>query len=161
MPHLPQPNEPMERMAAGASASRYRTLWAAATAHFVRPLHFMKTFITVIVSVLVGLALGCYVGYRYCDRHITNAAVRQMVESEESSDALAAATSARAIRFIASGEPQKAVETLARPMAHYYSIYATSRFTNEHRLKLRAMIDGLASRNQTVAAQIAAEKGVR
>src|SRR5215831_3407903 len=112
----------------------------------------MKTFIACFASLLVGLAIGCYVGYRYYERHITNEAVTRMVEGGESSDALIAATSARVIGFIDSGEPQKAVEMLSHPVAHYYVTYATSTFTNEQRLKLRALIDGLASTNQTVAA---------
>ncbi len=121
----------------------------------------MKTFITILVSALVGLAIGCYVGYRYYERHITNEAIRQMVEAGESSDALLAATSTRAIGFIDSGEPQKAVELLSHPIAHYYFVYATNTFTNEQRLKLRALIDALASTNQTVAAQIAAKRSGR
>lgn len=118
----------------------------------------MKTFITIIVSALIGLSTGFFIGFRYYQRHITNEAVQQLVESGESSDALIAATSARAIGFIDSGDPQKAIETLSGPVAHYYSIYDTSTITNEQRLKLRAMIEGLARTNQTVAAQIAAEK---
>jgi hypothetical protein len=118
----------------------------------------MKTLIIVLVSALVGSAVGFYVGNRDYQRHITNEAVQQLVESGESSDALIAATSARAIGFIDSGEAQKAIETLSRPIAHYYSIYDTSTITNEQRLSLRAMIEGLARTNQTVAAQIAAQK---
>jgi hypothetical protein len=122
----------------------------------------MKTFITCFACLLIGLAVGCCVGYRHHDRHITNEAITRMVEGGESSDALIAATSARAIGFIDSGEPQKAVEILSHPVAHYYVIYATGAGTNEQRLKLRALIDGLASTNQAVAAQIAeAQKLVR
>ena len=80
-----------------------------------------------------------------------------MVESLESSDALMATMSARTVGLIDSGQDQKAVQMLSFPIAHYYYIYATSTFTNEQRLKLRAMIDLLASTNQVVAAQIAEE----
>jgi hypothetical protein len=118
----------------------------------------MKTFIASFTCLLVGLAIGCYVGHRYYQRHTTNEAVQQLVEAGESSDALLAATNSRAIGFIDSGETHKAVETLSRPIAHYYSIYTTSTFTNEQRLALRAMIEELARTNKTVAAQIAAEK---
>lgn len=118
----------------------------------------MKTFITIIVSALIGLSAGFFIGYRYYQRHITNEAVQQLVESGESSDALLAATSVRAITSIDSGHSQEAVEMLSRRIAHYYSIYATSSFTNEQRLKLRSMIDDLARTNPIVAAQIAAEK---
>jgi hypothetical protein len=117
----------------------------------------MKAFIASVFSLLVGLAVGCYIGYRYCDRHTSNVAMQQMVESLESSDALLATMSARTISLIDSGQDQKAVQMLSFPIASYYYIYASSTFTNEQRLKLRAMIDTLASTNQIVAAQIAKE----
>jgi hypothetical protein len=117
----------------------------------------MKTFVASVVSLLVGLAIGCCIGYRYYEWHITNEAIQQMVKGGESSDAYEAAMSARAIGLIDSGEEQKAVRMLSYPIAHYYYIYASSTFTNEQRLKLRAMIDSLASTNQIVAALIAEE----
>jgi hypothetical protein len=117
----------------------------------------MKIFVTTIISLLLGLALGFYIGYRYCDRHTSNEAMQAMVESLESHDALLASMSANTIRLIDSGQDQKAVQMLSFPIASYYYVYASSRFTNEQRLKLRAMIDGLASTNQVVAAQIANE----
>jgi hypothetical protein len=116
----------------------------------------MKTIITPLVSLLVGLGIGCYVGYRECNRNITNEAVRQMLETGESSSALLAATSTQAIRLIDSGEPQKAVELLSRRVARYYSTYATGGSTNEQRLKLRVMIDELARTNRILAAEMAA-----
>jgi len=119
----------------------------------------MKTIVTSLGSLLIGLAIGSYVGYRYYERHITSEAVRQMVDAGESSDALLAETSTRAIAFIDSGEAQKAVEMLSRRIAHYYSTYSTNTFINEERLKLRAMIEDLARTNQTVAAQIRTQKG--
>lgn len=118
----------------------------------------MKTFIASLTCLLVGLAIGCYFGHRDYQQHITNQAVQQLEEAGESSDALLVATSSRAIGFIDSGEIQRAVETLSRPIAHYYSIYTTNSFTNKQRLELRAMIEELAKTNKTVAAQIAAEK---
>jgi hypothetical protein len=121
----------------------------------------MKVAIFTTVSLLIGLVTGCYVGYRYCEKRATNEAIQQMVEGAESSDALMAVTSARAIGFIDSGETQKAVEMLSRPIAHYYSIYATSPFTNERRLRLRAMTEELAKTNQTLAAQIEARESLR
>jgi len=117
----------------------------------------MKICIASIISVLVGLAIGWHFGYRYCDRHTSNEAMQAMVESLESHDALLASMSANTIRLIDSGQDQKAVQMLSFPIASYYYVYASSRFTNEQRLKLRAMIDGLASTNHVVAAQIANE----
>jgi hypothetical protein len=117
----------------------------------------MKIIIISLMSLLAGTGIGFYVGYRYCDRHTTNEAIQRMVEAGESSDALIAAMSTRTIGLIDSGQDQEAVQMLSYPIAHYYYIYASSTFTNEQRLKLRAMIDRLASTNQIVAAQIAGE----
>ena len=117
----------------------------------------MKTCVASVIFLLVGLAVGFYAGYRDYHKHIADEAVQQLVESTESSDALMAAMSARTISLIDSGQDQQAVQMLSFPIAHYYYIYASSTFTNEQRLKLRAMIEGLASTNQVVAAQIAKE----
>jgi len=115
----------------------------------------MKTCVTSVVSLLVGLAVGFYIGYRDYKKDIASEAVQQLVESTESSAALMAAMSARTIGLIDSGQNQMAVQALSFPIAHYYYIYASSTFTNEQRLKLRAMIAELAASNQVVAAQIA------
>jgi len=117
----------------------------------------MKTFVASVIFLLVGLATGFYIGYRDYHKHIADEAVQQLVESTESSDALMAGMSARTISLIDSGQDQQAVQMLSFPIAQYYYIYASSTFTNEQRLKLRALIDGLASTNQIVAAQIAKE----
>ena len=117
----------------------------------------MKTCVASVIFLLVGLAVGFFIGYRDYQKHIASEAVQQLVESAESSDALMAAMSARTISLIDSGQDQQAVQMLSFPIAHYYYIYASSTFTNEQRLKLRALIDGLASTNRIVAAQIAKE----
>jgi len=117
----------------------------------------MKTCVTSVIFLLVGLGVGFYIGYRDYQKHIASEAIQQMVESGESSDALLASMSARTISLIDSGQGQQAVQMLSFPIAHYYYLYASSTFTNEQRLKLRALIDGLASTNQIVAAQIAKE----
>jgi hypothetical protein len=117
----------------------------------------MKTFIALVISLLVGLAIGCYIGYHYYDRHITNVAIQQMVEGIESSAAFQANISAQTISLIDSGQTQKAIQMLSFPIASYYFVYATSAFTNDERLKLRAIIENLANTNQIVAAQIAKE----
>jgi hypothetical protein len=117
----------------------------------------MKTLIASTVCLLVGLAIGVYAGYRYHERHWNNVAMQAMVESLESHDALLASMSAHTISLIDSGQDQQAVQMLSFPIASYYYVYASSRFTNEQRFKLRALIDGLASTNQIVAAQIARE----
>jgi hypothetical protein len=117
----------------------------------------MKTFVTSVVFLLVGFVIGFYVRYRYCEWHQTSEAMQAMVESLESHDALLAAMSARTISLIDSGHDQQAVQMLSFPIASYYYVYASSKFTNAQRLKLRAMIDDLAKSNQVVAAQIVGE----
>jgi hypothetical protein len=117
----------------------------------------MKMCVVAVISVLVGLATGWHLGCRYYDKHYTNLAIQKMVENMESSDAVMASMNAHAIGLIDSGHDQTAVQILSFPVADYYFIYASSRFTNEERLKLRALIDGLASSNQVVAAEIAKE----
>ena len=117
----------------------------------------MKTLFISVVCLLVGLWMGFYIGYRYWDKHSTNEAMQAMVESLESHNALMASMSARTISLIDSGQDQQAVQMLSFPIASYYYLYASSEFTNAQRLKLRTMIDTLASTNQIVAAQIATE----
>ena len=117
----------------------------------------MKTCVASVIFLLVGLAVGFYIGYRDYQKHMASQAVQQLAESTESTAALMAAMSARTISLIDSGQDQKVVEMLTFPIAHYYYVYASSTFTNEQRLKLRALIDGLASTNRIVAAQIATE----
>jgi hypothetical protein len=119
----------------------------------------MKTVVASVMSLLVGLAVGGYAGYWYYDRHTTNEAIKQMVEGGESSQALLAHLSAQTIGLIDSGQDQQAVQMLSFPIASYYFVYATSAFTNEQRLRVRATIEKLASTNQIVAARIAEEMG--
>jgi hypothetical protein len=115
----------------------------------------MKTFVALIIFLLFGLAVGFYAGNRSYHKHIADEALQQLVEYTESSDSLMASMSARTISLIDSGQQQQAVQMLSFPIAQYYHLYASSTFTNEHRLKLRALIDALASSNKVVAAQIA------
>jgi hypothetical protein len=74
-----------------------------------------------------------------------------MVQTMESSDALAAATSIRAIGLIESDDTQKAVQLLSRPIAHYYYIYADTGTNDERSTKLRGLIEQLISTNKIVA----------
>jgi hypothetical protein len=54
-----RPNQPVERMAAGARCLRHRAPWAAATAHFFRSPHKMRALGYVMVGALVLLATSC------------------------------------------------------------------------------------------------------
>ena len=116
----------------------------------------MKPLIISTASLLVGVAIGCYVGYSYCDRHVTNEAVEQMLQGMESSDGEHAARAVRVIELIDSGENQKAVQMLSRPIADYYSSYAIHAGIDREQ-KTRAMIEQLASTNKIVADAITNE----
>ena len=112
----------------------------------------MKTLIASVFSLLVGSVIGCYIGYSYYEKHVTNEAVEQMMQEIESSDGVQAARAIRAIELIESGETQKAVQLLSRPIVDYYYFYAIHAGTNEERpLKMRAMIEQLVSTNKIVA----------
>jgi hypothetical protein len=101
-------------------------------------------------SLLVGLAIGFDVGYRYYERHITNQAIRQMIEYMESADGAHAAEAGHVIGLIESGDKSNAVRILSRPIANYYQWYALHADTDRER-KLRAFIEQLASTNRVVA----------
>jgi len=115
----------------------------------------MKTCLASVIFLLLGLAVGFYAGNRTYHKNVADEATRALVESLESHDAYMASISANTISLIDSGKDKEAVQMLSFPIAGYYYVYASSTFTNEQRLKLRALIDGLASSNQIVAAQIA------
>jgi hypothetical protein len=115
----------------------------------------MKTLIASVAALLVGLGIGWYIGHRDYDRHTTNEAVALAVQGAESSDALTAALWARAIQFIESGQTQQAVQLLSGPVAHYYALYGDTVSNDERSMKLRALIQELASSNQVVSARIA------
>ena len=110
----------------------------------------MKRFIASVICLLVGLAAGFFVGYRYYERHITNEAVKLMVDGMESSAGVQAGRDIRAIQMIQSGEITNAVQTLSYPIADYYYLFAIHANTDrEH--KMRAMIEELISTNKIVA----------
>jgi len=115
----------------------------------------MKTCLASIIFLLVGLAIGFYAGNRSYHKHMTDEAIARMEEQSESYDAVMASFSTRTISLIDAGQDKEVVQLLSYPIASYYYVYGSSRFTNEQRLKLRAIIDGLASSNKVVAAQIA------
>lgn len=113
----------------------------------------MKTLIASALSLLLGFLSGWYIEHRHSERE-KNEIVQQMVEGGESSDGEHAARAARAIQFIESGEPKRAVELLSGPVAHYYLAYGELN-GNERRSKLRSLVEGLAKTNPVVAARMA------
>jgi hypothetical protein len=113
----------------------------------------MKIIIITLVSLLVGVGIGWYLGYT---RPIAQAS-RDMHDEEsayESGDAKAAAIAIDTISCIDSGDTEKAVQFLSLPIAGYYNIYAKRIGTNEQRLKICDNIEQLARTNQIVAARI-------
>jgi hypothetical protein len=116
----------------------------------------MKALIASIVCLAVGLAIGFFVGYRYCNWHGTNEAEDQMIQMMESSDRLAAARGLRAIELIEAGNTNQAIEMFSFPIADFYAEYAYAGTNDERTLKLRAQIEQFAKTNQVVADQIRA-----
>ena len=114
----------------------------------------MKTLLTSAVFLILGLGLGWYCEYHRAGREKTQI-VQQLVEGSESSDREHAIRAARAIQLIESGQSQQAVQLLASPVAHYYTLYSGAGTSEERRSEARALIEQLAKTNQIVAAQIA------
>ena len=114
----------------------------------------MKTVIASIVCLVVGLAMGFFVGYRYYDRHITNEAVQQMTQGMESSDRFEAAMAVRSITLIESGESSNAVQFLSRRIGDFYRSYAGFTNNDERTKQLLGWIDQVASTNAVVADEI-------
>jgi hypothetical protein len=114
----------------------------------------MKIIIVSLMSLLVGLGIGCYIGYREWDRHITNEALKLLMESQESSEELAAVISMKAIGSIETDDTQKAIQCLSKPIRIYYNNYEYAGTNNELRTKLRAQIKELISTNKIVADEI-------
>jgi hypothetical protein len=116
----------------------------------------MKEFVLASIGLLVGLAIGGYGGYHFHERHATDEAVKLMLEGTEVSEAEHAARATRAIEWIQSGETEKAVRALSKPIAYYYLLYAEHSNTDRRR-QICAMIDRLASTNKIVAEEITNE----
>ena len=117
----------------------------------------MKTLSACAVSLLLGVGMGFNFGYRYYDRHITNEAIRQMLEGMESSERREAASAIRAIGLIESGEPQKAAQSLSRPIADFYNLHADLAHNDQRTKDLLARIVLFASTNQFIADEITNE----
>jgi hypothetical protein len=117
----------------------------------------MKALITSFASLLVGLVIGCVIGYRYCEWHTTNQAVEQMAKGMESSESLMVAYAIRAIDLIESAEPQKASQSLSGPVADYYYFHQGLTNNDEQTKDLLARIQQLASTNLMISAAIRQE----
>ena len=113
----------------------------------------MKIIIALIAGLAAGLATGWYAGYT---RPLTkaNRDARHYLTTMEVDDSTAAIFALRAIPLLESGDRQKTIAYLAKPIGSYYRIYANKAGTNEERLRLRSKIEQLASSNSVVAAEI-------
>lgn len=81
------PNTALHRMAARCVGWQlWRHRGAAIGELIVRPHHAMKTCVASVIFLLVGLAVGFYIGYRDYQKHIASEAVQQLVESTESGE---------------------------------------------------------------------------
>jgi len=127
---------------------------AVAQLWVVRPHHTMKTFVTAVIVLVIGLAVGFYAGNRSYHKHITDEAVQQLVESVESSDRFEAAVALRGITLLESGESSNAVQFLSRRVGDFYGLYAGLTHNDERTKQLLAMIEQVASTNAAVASAI-------
>jgi len=113
----------------------------------------MKILATLTVGVVIGMAIGWYVGHTR-PMNAANRDARRYLTTMEVDDSTAAIFALRAIPLVESGNTKKAVALLAKPIGMYYRVYASRVGTNEDRLTLCAKIERLATTNAAVAAEI-------
>jgi hypothetical protein len=113
----------------------------------------MKIIIISLFSLLVGAGFGWYFGYTMPIAK-ANRDARQEMLSIQADDSMAAIIAIRAVPLIESGDTQKAVQWLSKPIGSYYRVYALHAGTNEERLNLRGQIEEMASTNSVIAAEI-------
>ena len=116
----------------------------------------MKTFVTSVIFLPVGLTVGFYIGNRDHQKHVTNEAVQLMVQGIESSDRLEAARGIRAIELIDAGNTQQMIQMFSLPIADFYSEYANLTHNDKRTKDLLAKIEQFSRTNQVVAARIRA-----
>jgi hypothetical protein len=115
----------------------------------------MKTLIASAISLLVGLIIGCCIGYRYYDRHVMKDTVELMSQAMRSSERLDAHSAIVAIGLVESGQTQKTIRFLCRPIADYYYLYTSDGWPKDVRsVQLRTMIQQLVSTNKIVAEEM-------
>jgi len=112
----------------------------------------MKTIIISLSSLLVGLALGWYLGYVQPNAKANREAMKQFA-TMDADDTMAAAVAYRTFIFYDAGETQKAMQALAWPIGAYYR-YNKKQPLTEERSNFLAKIEQLASTNQVVATEI-------
>ena len=113
----------------------------------------MKIIIISLAALLVGVGIGWHFGYTHSNLQAAKE-LGSVLDEQESGDAMAATIAADSIRYIDSGDTQKAIQCLSFPIAHYWTGYAIYAGTNSQRLKVRSYIEQWAYTNQIVAAKI-------
>jgi hypothetical protein len=113
----------------------------------------MKILVSSTVGLIVGIAIGWYIGHTR-PMNVANRDARRYLTTMEVDDSTAARFALGAIPAVEAGDTMKAVAMLAKPIGSYYRVYASKAGTNEERLVLRTKIEKLASTNSTVAAEI-------
>ena len=117
----------------------------------------MKSFITSVVFLIVGLAVGFFIGYRDYQKHVANEAVQQVIQNMESSDRLAAARGVHAIELIQAGETSNAIQSLSKPIGAFYRSYANLTHNDTRTRDLLVWIGQVASTNTIIADEIHAK----
>jgi hypothetical protein len=117
----------------------------------------MKTFIASALALLIGMAVGSCIGYRYYERHIISETTKQMMELMESSDRLQATRGIQGIQLIEAGDTNRLIEIFAGQMADFYSEYGKLAHNDDRTMDTLARIARVAKTNQVVAAQIKSE----
>ncbi len=116
----------------------------------------MKFIAVALIGLLIGAGTGWYFGYTRANAQAAKE-VHKALDADEGGSAMAAMIAAESVRYIDSGDIQKAVQSLSFPIASYYCVYGIRAGTNAERLKVKGYIDQFASTNQIVAAQIKKE----
>jgi hypothetical protein len=116
----------------------------------------MKITIISLVSLLIGIGAGWYLGYTRPNAQ-ANRELRKELGDVQVDDIRAAAFAVGAINRIDAGDTQAAVQWLSLPIAHFWSDCQIRPSTNEDRLKLLGSIEKLSHTNQIVAAHITNE----
>ena len=120
----------------------------------VRRHHAMKIFIASTFTLLVGMAIGSCIGYRYYEKYIISETTKQTMELMESSDRLEATRGMLAIQLIEAGNTNRVIEIFAGPVASFYAEYVNLTHNDDRTKDELARIERFAKTNQVVAAQI-------
>lgn len=116
----------------------------------------MKIIIISLLGLLVGFGVGFGVGWHSNDKQTTNEAVQALMDSSESIDRLEAWRAIVAIGMIESGETQKTVQFISKPIVQYYYSYEGRSGTNA--ATLRARIEQIAKTNKIVGDELTNQK---